>query len=63
MGEQSTLTIADVAERLRVPRMAVYRMVHAGELPAIRAGRTYRVPEAAVTAMLAGGRATEAESA
>ena len=25
--------------------MTVYRMVHAGELPAIRVGRSFRVPE------------------
>ena len=62
MGDQRTLTIADVAERMHLPRMAVYRMVHAGELPAIRFGRTYRVPEAAVLAAL-GQEAVEAESA
>ena len=28
--------------------MTVYRMVHAGELPAVRVGRSFRVPESAV---------------
>ena len=28
--------------------MTVYRMVHAGELPAIRFGRSFRIPESAV---------------
>ena len=28
--------------------MTVYRMVHAGELPAVKFGRSYRVPESAV---------------
>lgn len=43
------LTVAEVAEIMRVSKMTVYRMVHAGELPAVRFGRSYRVPESAVT--------------
>lgn len=46
------LTVAEVADIMRVSKMTVYRMVHAGELPAIRFGRSYRVPEAAVTEAL-----------
>ncbi len=46
------LTVAEVAEIMRVSKMTVYRLVHAGELPAIRFGRSYRVPESAVTAAL-----------
>jgi len=42
------LTVAEVAEMMRVSKMTVYRMVHAGELPAIRFGRSFRVPESAV---------------
>lgn len=42
------LTVAEVADMMRVSRMTVYRLVHAGELPAIRFGRSYRVPESAV---------------
>lgn len=42
------LTVAEVAALMRVSRMTVYRRVHAGELPAIRFGRSFRVPEAAV---------------
>ena len=42
------LTVAEVAELMRVSKMTVYRMVHAGELPAIRCGRSFRVPESAV---------------
>lgn len=42
------LTVAEVAEFMRVSKMTVYRMVHAGELPAIRFGRSFRVPESAV---------------
>ncbi|MGC5172672.1 helix-turn-helix domain-containing protein [Microbacterium sp. DT81.1] len=43
------LTVAEVAAIMRVSKMTVYRLVHAGELPAVRFGRSYRVPETAVT--------------
>lgn len=46
------LTVAEVAELMRVSKMTVYRLVHAGELPAVRFGRSYRVPESAVTEAL-----------
>jgi excisionase family DNA binding protein len=46
------LTVAEVADMMRVSRMTVYRMVHSGELPAIRFGRSFRVPESAVAAVL-----------
>jgi excisionase family DNA binding protein len=42
------LTVAEVAEMMRVSKMTVYRLVHSGELPAIRFGRSFRVPESAV---------------
>lgn len=46
------LTVAEVAEMMRVSKMTVYRLVHSGELPAVRFGRSYRVPETAVAAAL-----------
>jgi excisionase family DNA binding protein len=46
------LTVAEVADLMRVSRMTVYRLVHSGELPAIRFGRSFRVPESAVTVAL-----------
>ncbi len=42
------LTVAEVAARMRVSKMTVYRLVHSGELPAVRVGRSYRVPERAI---------------
>lgn len=42
------LTVAEVADFLRVSKMTVYRMVHAGELPAVRVKRSFRVPLKAV---------------
>lgn len=49
------LTVAEVAGMMRVSKMTVYRMVHSGELPAIRFGRSFRVPESAVAEVLRGG--------
>jgi excisionase family DNA binding protein len=42
------LTVAEVATLMRVSKMTVYRLVHSGELTAVRVGRSYRVPEKAV---------------
>lgn len=42
------LTVAEVASMMRVSKMTVYRLVHSGELPAVRVGRSFRVPEEAV---------------
>jgi excisionase family DNA binding protein len=42
------LTVAEVAAAMRVSKMTVYRLVHAGDLPAARVGRSFRVPEDAV---------------
>ncbi|MGI8762211.1 MAG: helix-turn-helix domain-containing protein [Jatrophihabitantaceae bacterium] len=47
-AEVKFLTVAEVAGVMRVSKMTVYRMVHAGELPAMRVGRSFRVPEKAV---------------
>lgn len=46
------MTVAEVASMMRVSKMTVYRLVHAGELPAVRVGRSFRVPEKAVHAYL-----------
>jgi len=42
------LTVAEVADMMRVSNMTVYRLVHSGELPAVRFGRSFRIPESAV---------------
>jgi excisionase family DNA binding protein len=44
-AEVRFLTVAEVASIMRVSKMTVYRMVHGGELPAVRVGRSFRVPE------------------
>ncbi len=47
MGAQLTetrfLTVAEVAAMMRVSKMTVYRLVHSGEMPAVRVGRSFRV--------------------
>jgi excisionase family DNA binding protein len=48
MSEVRFLTVAEVATRMRVSKMTVYRLVHSGELPAVRVGRSFRVPDDAV---------------
>jgi excisionase family DNA binding protein len=47
------LTVAEVADVMRVSRMTVYRLVHGGDLPAVRVGRSFRVPQDALDAYLA----------
>jgi excisionase family DNA binding protein len=48
LAEVRFLTVAEVAALMRVSKMTVYRLVHSGELPAVRVGRSFRVPEQAV---------------
>jgi excisionase family DNA binding protein len=48
LPEVRFLTVAEVAAVMRVSKMTVYRLVHSGELPAVRVGRSFRVPEQAV---------------
>jgi excisionase family DNA binding protein len=47
-SEVKFLTIAEVAAMMRVSKMTVYRLVHSGELPAVRVGRSFRVTESDV---------------
>jgi len=53
------LTVAEVATLLRVSNMTVYRIITAGELPAVRVGKSYRLREDDVDKYL-GDRYTEA---
>jgi excisionase family DNA binding protein len=48
LSEVRFLTVAEVATLMRVSKMTVYRLVHSGELTAVRVGRSFRVPEHAV---------------
>jgi excisionase family DNA binding protein len=52
ISEVKFLTIAEVAAVMRVSKMTVYRLVHGGELPAVRVGRSFRVSETDVNEYL-----------
>ncbi len=43
--EPEFMTVAEVAARMRVSKMTVYRLLHGGDLPAVRVGRSFRVRE------------------
>jgi excisionase family DNA binding protein len=60
LGEVKFLTVAEVAALMRVSKMTVYRLVHSGELTAVRVGRSFRVPEQAVQDYLRGAFETAA---
>ena len=47
------MTVAEVAELLRVSSMTVYRLIKAGDLAAVRVGKSFRVHEDDVDRYLA----------
>jgi excisionase family DNA binding protein len=51
----SLLTVAEVADVLRVSNMTVYRLIKAGELAALRVGKNYRIRERDLETYLATG--------
>ena len=53
------LTVAEVAEMMRVSNMTVYRLIKAGESGAVRVGKSYRIREDDIDRYLA-ARYTEA---
>ena len=66
MEQQSAprfMTVTEVADIMRVSKMTVYRLIHSGEMPAIRVGKSFRVPEAAVCARRVTSVATRSERA
>jgi excisionase family DNA binding protein len=48
------LTVSEVAQTLRVSNMTVYRLVSAGQLPALRVGRSVRLRAEDVESYLSG---------
>ena len=49
------LTPAEVADMLRVSTMTVYRLIKAGDIKAVRVGKSYRLTEEDVDQYLAEG--------
>lgn len=48
------LTVGEVARVLRVSTMTVYRLINAGQLPAARIGRSFRLREEDLDRYVAG---------
>lgn len=46
------LTVAEVAARLRVSKMSVYRRIDEGELSVVKVGRSFRIPAGEVAAYI-----------
>ena len=59
-GRTRFLTVLEVADVMRVSKMTVYRLLHSGELPGVRVGRSFRVPQDALDHYLATSPAVEA---
>jgi excisionase family DNA binding protein len=65
-GEGTTLrllTVAEVADALRVSSMTIYRLIKTGDLPAVRVGKSFRIRETDLKDYLTAGvvHAEEAE--
>ena len=58
----SFLTVAEVAELMRVSKMTVYRLIHSEELPAVQVGRNFRVRESAVNEYLGSSEYTSTKT-
>ncbi|MDR2453615.1 MAG: helix-turn-helix domain-containing protein [Bifidobacteriaceae bacterium] len=52
-SRQAFLTVAEVAETLRVSDMTIYRLIASGELRALKVGRSYRIPAESLQEWLA----------
>jgi excisionase family DNA binding protein len=48
MNTKKFLKVEEVAKRMRFVNMTIYRMIHSGELPAIKFGKSFRIPEDAL---------------
>lgn len=50
------LGLDEVAEKMGVKYLTIYRLVRSGELPAVRIGKQYRIAKRELTAYLEGNR-------
>jgi excisionase family DNA binding protein len=55
MAQARFLTVAEVADSLRVSTMTVYRLIKSGDLRAVRVGKSYRLTQDDVDQYLAAG--------
>ena len=54
-SDDRLLTVREVAARMRVSNMTVYRLIQAGDLRATRVGRNYRLRQGDVDTYLSRG--------
>jgi excisionase family DNA binding protein len=52
LGADRLLTVAEVADHMRVSNMTVYRLIKSGSMPAIRVGKNYRIRSSDLAAYL-----------
>lgn len=50
--EEGMLTVGQVAIRLSMVPMTVYRLIHAGKLKAVQVNRNYRISEVALASFM-----------
>jgi len=55
-GESEYMSLEEVAEKMGVKYLTIYRLVRSGELPAVRLGKQYRVSKTEFAAYLEGKR-------
>uniref|UniRef100_UPI003F494135 helix-turn-helix domain-containing protein n=1 Tax=Paenarthrobacter nicotinovorans TaxID=29320 RepID=UPI003F494135 len=56
------LTVSDVAARIGVSKMTIYRMVRENTLGSLRIGKLIRIPEGEVSKLLAQARTVSKEN-
>jgi excisionase family DNA binding protein len=59
MTEPKVYTVEELAALLKVNPRTVYKMVDAGQIRSVRAGRQIRIPQEALDAYLRGAQTTE----
>lgn len=61
-GDDVLLTVAEVAQHMRVSNMTVYRLIKSGQLPALRVGKNFRIRSRDLASYLEGSRTRVEES-
>jgi excisionase family DNA binding protein len=56
MSADDFLTVPEVAERLRMTAMTIYRWIEDGKLPAVQIGKHYRIKASDLDAVLDSSR-------
>ncbi len=59
---EEIMTVAEVADYLRLNEATIYRLVQQGKLPGVKLGRQWRFKREAIDQLLAEGFETEADA-